>query len=324
MPKRNITKFGLFVICVAAAAGTGCAPVSGDAHIASASKPVQAASFREPAVTGNIASDDLTETSGLTASKCQTGVYFAHNDSGDGPFVFALNETGATLGVFRVNGASNIDWEDISDAKDADGDCYLYIGDIGNNGLERNTLTVYVVPEPDIETAKGSTRKEPVTIDMEGRIDFSYPDNARRNAEALMVTPGSNDLYIVEKTKSGPASVFKLSSETDAASPRIAQKVGEISVPAVPNGLITGGDISPDGKSMVLCDYFAGYELDLPDNAASFDDIWKAKPLSFDIGKREIGEAVAFTADGSAVIATSEKKHPPLYKIERRTSDPGR
>ena len=44
--------------------------------------------------------------------------------------------------------------------------------------------------------------------------------------------------------------------------------VAEIAVPAVPNGLITGGDISPDGRRVALCDYVMGYELTLPDGAA--------------------------------------------------------
>ena len=41
--------------------------------------------------------------------------------------------------------------------------------------------------------------------------------------------------------------------------------LGELSVPTVFGGMITGGDISPDGLRVALCDYVQGYEIALPD-----------------------------------------------------------
>ena len=68
----------------------------------------------------------------------------------------------------------------------------------------------------------------------------------------------------------------------------------------------------------MLCDYIYGYELNLPAMAANFDDIWKQEPLRFDLGDRKAGEAVAFTADGDAVVAISEELNTPVYTVKRK------
>ena len=56
--------------------------------------------------------DELRESSGLAISRTQPGVLWSHNDSGDGPNLYALDISGKLLGVFRVNGAMARDWED--------------------------------------------------------------------------------------------------------------------------------------------------------------------------------------------------------------------
>ena len=93
--------------------------------------------FEKPVIVGRIESPDVTESSGIAASLCQPKVFWTHNDSGDDAFIFAMGENGKNLGTYRVTGARNSDWEDIASYKSPDGTCYLYIGDIGNNKLER-------------------------------------------------------------------------------------------------------------------------------------------------------------------------------------------
>jgi hypothetical protein len=93
------------------------------------------------------------------------------------------------------------------------------------------------------------------------------------------------------------------------------EKVTEISVPAIPNGLLTGGDISPDGRRIILCDYTQAYELRLPDASTNFDDIWGQEPEPVDLGKRAAGEAVSYNINGTSIFATSEKKHSPVIEV---------
>ena len=96
------------------------------------------------------------------------------------------------------------------------------------------------------------------------------------------------------------------------------EKMSDFSVPAVPEGFLTGGDISPDGRRVVLCDYFGAYEILLPENAKNFDDIWKEKPQRIDLGTREQGEAIGYSANGNSIFATSEKKNSPMIEVVRK------
>jgi hypothetical protein len=82
--------------------------------------------------------------------------------------------------------------------------------------------------------------------------------------------------------------------------------------------MITGGDISPDGSRVALCDYVDGYELVLPDARIAFDQIWKQPLKPVDLGKRKQGESIGYRLDGRALLATSEGVHPPLIEVVRR------
>ena len=316
MPRMNITKFAAFVIF----SGVGvsqlcCASLSNDS-LANTIPESEQAKYEKPTVVGNLKSDEITESSGLVASKCQTDVIWTHNDSGDGPYIFAINEKGEDLGTWKVAGATNRDWEDISERREPDGKCYLYIGEIGNNKLEREELAVYKVLEPTVNgQTKNSTRNEPLETESAFVLRFKYPDS-RQNAETLLVHPITGEIYVLSKSKNEPSGVYRLKPEF-GESVQIASLISKVTVPAVPNGLLTGGDISGDGRHVALCDYFYGYEITLPDSAKSFDEIWTQKPIRLDIGKRNVGEAIAYSQDGISVLSTSEDRNAPIYRVNR-------
>jgi hypothetical protein len=221
---------------------------------------------------------------------------------------------GDRLETWKVTNAKNVDWEDIALRKDTDGKCYLYIGDIGNNTRQRDEFSIYRIAEPDA-TTKTTSRRSPGETAAAEILRFTYPDS-RHDAETLLVEPISGSIYVVTKRISGSAGVYKLKPDLDSNELQTAEKIADISVPAIPNGLLTGGDISPDGKHIVLCDYFFGYELTI-NNGQTFDDIWKATPVKFSLGKREQGESAAYSPDGNSVFATSELKDSPLIKVTR-------
>ncbi len=277
-----------------------------------------ATKFSAPIITGKIRSADITESSGLIASKCQPGILWTHNDSGDDAFIFATNAAGDDLGTWRVPNGHNNDWEDIADLKDSSGKCYIYTGDIGDNRGKRSDHVIYRFREPDVKSAfPGSNRKNPNLTENAAILQFNYPDS-KHNAETLMVHPRTGDIYVVTKLISGPAGVYRLKPAFDSGSIQTAGKVADISVPSIPNGLLTGGDISPDGRHMVICDYTGAYEYTLPDKAANFDEIWKQEPVVIDIGERKQGEAICYTPDGNTLFATSEGRNSPVIRIDRK------
>lgn len=266
--------------------------------------------YTTPKVVGTIKTDEINESSGLVQSRCQSDVFWTHNDSGDAAFIYAVNEKGEKLGTWKVADAQNKDWEDIATLKDTSGKCFLYIGDIGNNDLDKNSLTIYKVAEPKItEADRDSSKQNPSQTEAAEAINFSYP-NGNHNAETLMIHPVTGEIYVLTKEPSKPSEVFKVGAKTE--------KLAEITVPAVPYGLLTGGEISPDGNRVIICDYVGGYELKLPENAANFDEIWKQSPIRIELGDRKQGESIGYSADSTKIYAGSEKKNSPIIRVDRK------
>ena len=99
--------------------------------------------------------------------------------------LFALDTSGTVRGRVRVPIRTR-DWEDVSAARCASGDC-LYIADIGDNRRERQRIRIYRVPEPapeDEETAPPEV------------FDATYADGPH-NAEAMFVV--GEDLFIIQR-----------------------------------------------------------------------------------------------------------------------------
>jgi hypothetical protein len=69
---------------------------------------------------------------------------------------------------------------------------------------------------------------------------------------------------------------------------------------------------------VALCDYVQGYEIVLPDAALAFNLIWKQTLKPIAMGQREQGEAIGYSLDGKALLATSEGRHAALFQVTRR------
>lgn len=275
-------------------------------------------SYGAPTKLATIKNPAVDESSGLVASRSMPGVYWTHNDSGDGPFIYAFDKTGESRGVFRVTGAQARDWEDMSIGPGPRrGQSYLYLGDIGDNSKARSEIVVYRVAEPVLVAAdRASTRSRPRTTSSAEVFRLRYPDG-KHDAETLLVHPVTGNLYIVSKVLLQNPVVYEAAAPLTAGNVITMTRVGEIKVPSLLGGALTGGSVSPDGRRVALCDYLQGYELTLPSTSKNFNDIWKVKLVSFPLGERKQGEAIAYRADGNALLATSEGKSPPLLQVER-------
>lgn len=283
------------------------------------SKLQESKKYRDPRRLATLKDNAVIESSGIAASRQDPDVFWTHNDSGDGAFLYAFDKTGKKLGVWKISGAKNEDWEDIAAYTDKQtGANYLLIGDIGNNQLTRRAAVVYKIPEPEIKPQDAtSSKKNPRLIESAQKIIVEYPD-ARRDAETLLVNPTNGDLYIVTKNFAGNADVYKLAAPYVFDKKQKFEHLGQIGVPSLTRGMLTGGDISADGTRVILSDYFAGYEFNLPKNAKNFDEIWKTEAEKVDLGERVQGEAVCYSTDGLAIYSTSEKKPAPLNQVVRK------
>jgi hypothetical protein len=261
----------------------------------------------------------IDESSGMVASHRNPGLFWTHNDSGDGPFLYALDRMGHKRGTWYVTGATAVDWEAIASGPGPRADQpYLYVGDIGDNGKERQEITVYRIPEPVIAAADAeTTRSEPRQTEPAEAIRLRYPDSSH-NAEALAVQPDTGDLYVITKTSktTSAAVVYKLAEPFSVSTINTLEKVAEIRVPGVVPGMITDADISPDGRKLIMCDYLNAYELRLPEDSRKFDEIWSQPIAIIRLGQREQGEAICYRLDGQAILATSEKRPAALIEVE--------
>lgn len=221
-----------------------------------------------PAPIARIDYGPLSELSGLVASRRYPGVFWAHNDSGDVPRIFALRADGrvvwpdwenrrADAGIpaappetfqgVQIDTAANVDWEDIA----SDGD-RLYLADVGNNGNARRDLGVYVVAEPnpyEIDRARPVTwwpvRYEDQDafpprqrhFDCEGvfvRRDRLYFVTKHRAPDGRMPETGAN-LYRMETRHPDRVNVLrKVDSSSDLG------------------GWVTATDLSPDGRTLAV------------------------------------------------------------------------
>jgi hypothetical protein len=276
-------------------------------------------SYGQPVTLATIKDKSISESSGLVASRTTPGAYWTHNDSGDGPFIYAIDTRGDSFGTFRVSGAQARDWEDIAAGPGPQPNrSYLYIGDIGDNDAVRSEVIVYRVAEPALSSAtRRFTKSRPGSTEPAEAIRLKYPDG-KHDAEALLVHPRSGNIYIVTKVLVANPGVYEAAAPFTAGQSITLRKLGEPHVPSLFGGVITGGSISPDGRHVALCDYFQGYEIVLPAGTSNFDDIWKQKMTGFDLGKRKQGESITYRLDGRALLATSEGKQAPLIQVERK------
>jgi hypothetical protein len=269
---------------------------------------------------GHLHDAAVNESSGLIASRRNPGLYWTHNDSGDGPFLYCLRGRGESCGVWTVTGAEARDWEDMAAGPGPGRQrSYLYVGDIGDNLDDQEHVTVYRVAEPDVAASPTGTRSAPAATEEAEALGLRFPDGPH-NAEALLVHPQTGDLYLV--TKEGAAAVYVARAPLSPSSVNLLVRVAVLPIGTGQgrNGLVTGGDISPDGRRVALCTYGDAYELEAP-AGEEFDAVWQQPPHRIRLGVRPVGEAIAYRLDGRALLTTSEEPlgaPTPFEQVERR------
>lgn len=273
--------------------------------------------YGPPARLGTLEESAIKESSGIVASRTTPGVYWTHNDSGAGPFIYAFDSRGGGRGVWRVTGAAARDWEDMAAGPGPTrGTNYLYIGDVGDNDGRRSEIIVYRIPEPTIKAEDTDSKKsKPQSTEVAEAIRLRYPEG-KHDAEALLVHPVTGNIYILTKIPFANPTIYEAHAPFSTSETTTLVRIGELKIPGHFGG-ITGGTISPDGLRVALCDYLRGYEIVLANSGAEFNTIWKQPLRPIDIGQREQGEAIGYRLDGKALLATSEGRRAPLIQVAR-------
>ncbi|MFD7045802.1 hypothetical protein [Rhodococcus jostii] len=258
---------------------------------------------------GPIQDGALNEISAITAGVRNPGLYWVHNDSGDSARIFALDQDGAVKHTYSLAGAGAQDWEDIAiGGGPVAGRSYLYVGDIGDNARQRREVVVYRVPEPTVTGSGTETLKD---VDV---LRLQYPDGAH-NAEAMLVDPLTGELVIIEKTENGgPARVYRAPAGLVAGSVTTLDLVTTLTVPAGSSNLVTGADVSADGRELAVRTY-GGVLLWHRDLTSSLWGAWSSPPCSGPQPEESQGEAIAFYPDGRGYVTVGEGAHQYLHNF---------
>jgi len=261
---------------------------------------------------GTVTAPDITEASGIAASRRNPGVWWVHNDSGDTARFFAVSATGELLATEVLDGATAIDWEDIAvgpPAGEGAGVQSVYLADIGDNSRTHTESHIYRVVEPAVDATSRATTGH-VTGDT---LTFTYPDGPH-DAEDFMVDPVSGDLIIVTKDWSlaGHSEVYRAPPGLAAGSTTVLEHVDTVELRI--GALTTGGDVSSDGHVVALRSYKEVSLYPRPDG----QPVWAAfaqKPCAGAWRDEKQGEAIGFAADGSSYATISEGSQPGLHLV---------
>ncbi len=275
------------------------------------------AGYRRAVFLFNLQDTRITESSGVASYSRSSSILFTHNDSGDIARFFAIGPRGETVATYTLlNGYTAVDWEDMARGPGTNGKPALFFADIGDNAASRPFVTVYEIPEPMVDAAENTHLGIP-----EGPIVRLMYDDGPHDAETLFVHPKTGAIGIVTKSGDGESGVF-IAGKADEAGLATLQRVATISFKKIarpyrksdfgPESRLqtTGGDMSPDGKRLVVRTYVEAFEWNVSKGLA---DGLKRRPLRIPLPRTNQGEAIAYTRDGRSLITTTEQRPSPVH-----------
>ncbi|WP_192350818.1 hypothetical protein [Algoriphagus sp. Y33] len=260
-----------------------------------------ATGFGEGVAVATLTDTRLDEISGLACSRVNPGIIYVHNDSGGEAVVYLLDSLGNTIGEMELADTPNRDWEDIAIGPGANGESYIYVGEIGDNNGVHQEVVIYRVPEPE----NGNTTSQAIPE----KIILTYPGGAR-DAESLMVDPITGDIFILSKRDS-LNTLYRLPAD------RFEDGEAELEeLIKLPFTSATAADISADGSQILVKNYLSIYywERNVGETIAQ---AMGRVPIELPYSPEPQGEAIGFRTDGKAYYTLSEKRFdlvPVLYK----------
>ncbi|MFG2371051.1 WD40 repeat domain-containing protein [Streptomyces sp. NPDC048504] len=229
----------------------------------------------------------ITESSGLAASHLHPGIYWTHNDSNDGPYIYAVDSsTGKTVATVTFSGVGKPrDVEAISIGPHNE----IYVGDIGDN-LDGTWPYVWIYKLPEPKVLKDQTIRATQYV-------VKYSDGAR-NAESLVVHPKTGRVYIIDKKEDG-GHLFEGPATLSSSGTNYFKPIAAVDLWA------TDAAFSPDGQQLAVRGYLGGIYYD-----------WNGGRIKregrLDVPLQGQGESVSYSADGTKLLYGSEGADSPV------------
>ncbi len=290
--------------------------------------------WQVPVRRGSVGAGKLTELSGLAASRTHPGLFWAHNDAGNKPYLFLISSDGNTKATYHLVGAPNTDWEDIavgpcqppSATLPAPPPC-VWVGDIGDNGAVRPKVALLRFAEPTaLPSAKKADNVVDVTATEWDSVAFGYADGPQ-NAESLAILPDGRAI-VLTKRDDGTTVAYRVDSGVALVAQQAEAKVerlGQIhlAVGAQTSGQgvrATGADLDLAGGALTVRTYSTvqlfrqAQLLADPASATLVAKLGQWQSLALPSPAETQGESVAWDSQG-VLWCASEGSAPAIYEI---------
>jgi len=239
-------------------------------------------------VVSHIADERIQESSGLAYSVKYPNLAYTMNDSKNRAVVYAIQvSTGRVVGQVDLERFDLEDPESI--AVDAQG--RVWLGDLGDNDSNRHDASILVFDEP------GMGRKAPqglqrFPIELEGGPE---------NVEGMMVSPATRQVFLINKTDSGAASLYVLPQSLRSGSENVATDLHR-QMPA----RVADATFTPDGRYALVKTATGVVAYDVKS--------WNAVD-SFETPRLDKGESLTVEPDGRSILLGSEGDDSPIVRV---------
>lgn len=281
-------------------------------------------------------SKNIIEVSGIACSRVTPGYIWMQSDETAG-YIIATDEKGAERACkLKMSKTIGWDWEDMSGGV-YEGTNYLFIGSFGDNDEYRTDYRIIYFEEPAIDPV--NLPEQTVTPRY---IKYVYPDGKSHNNEALMYDNVDQMIYIITKVYYNVCQVFSLPFRLDYGDETqtltyvcdlgVKSDLGysETGKPYKGFHLVTGADISPDGKYILIKNHnniVANYSWVLLWERREGESV--AETLTRERHPQPLkcysyewqGEAICWL-DSTTFYTTSDADdgNPPVYKYTKKSS----
>lgn len=267
----------------------------------------------------------LDESSAAAPSAAHPHAFYTINDSGNDPVLYAFDTTGAALGRWVVRTAGSDDWEALAVAPcarsggDSTRSC-IYIGDVGDNDLERRAITIYRVVEPEslVHASVGELFPDSLVA--------RYADEPH-NVEAMVVSADGSLLLMTKEARRGndgprPTLVYRIDLQRWTAGDTARAELVD-SLPIHPvfatRHTVTDAALDRSGRLLAVRTYDHAYLFAVdsltgrvrPDTPPARCDLRALKePQGEGVGIVSVGERVA------RLLLTSEGEPTPAHLVD--------
>lgn len=259
----------------------------------------------------NKLSFDLKEVSGLVVGRNNPDLVYMIEDKGGRNEVYVFTKNGEYKTKYIISGVANIDWEDLAIGfGPEEGKNYVYIADIGDNDAERDHVRIIRFEEPKITNGIKSS----YVIGQTDILKIRYPGGAK-DAETLMLDPFTKQLLIVSKREE-TAVIYEVNNNLEYDKIQEAKAIGTL-----PMKKMVGGDISADGKKIVIKNKKQVYYWENNGKSISKTLLTKAPKTIAAYVEEPQGESIGFDHDAKHFYTITETKkiknaEPILYRYK--------